>query len=101
VIILTANLVVVLNAHAERVDENGEQDSLLEVLVLHQGFDHVPNFAQATGAATLFGWRPQRLLVAARLLVGKPLGLALGAAFTALVHLAVPFHLRNENIPMS
>jgi hypothetical protein len=93
---LTTNLVVVLNAHAERVDENGEQDALLEVFVLNQGFDQVPNFAQATHAATPLGWRPQRLLVAARLLVGEPLGLALGAAFSALIHLAVPFHLRNK-----
>lgn len=48
-------LVVVLDAHGERVDQDGQEDALLEVLVLHQAADVAPDPAADPREAAVDG----------------------------------------------
>ena len=47
----STDLIVVFDAHAEGVDEDGEKNALLEVFVLHQAFDDATDGLETTGAA--------------------------------------------------
>lgn len=74
------HLIVILYPHAERVDQDGEEDPLLEVLVFYQQLDTPPGRG-TPGVHALEGARPRvaaaaatrARLVATRPVHGRPL----------------------------